>query len=149
MRFLLLIVLTISSFTVVAQNKKDVREADRLFKKEQYAEAMPMYRKFIDIDPSNMDYVYKFGGCMLMVTDKTDEALKLLLKAEKMGKKDEEISYFIGRAYEKKEQFNDAIMYYEKFSDSATKEDLKALKIKKRIKDCQKAQKALDKAKKE
>lgn len=124
-----------------AQKKKEVKEADRLFKNEQYEEALPLYRKFINMDANNIDYVYKYGGCLVMVTDQVDEALKMLLKAEELGKSDLEITYFIGRAYEKKEAYEQAIEYYERFSAVATKEDLKKLKVKKRIKQCKKAQK--------
>lgn len=122
-----------------AQDKKDVKEADKLFKKEQYAEALPLFKNFINMDPVNVDYVYKYGACVLMETNHTDEALKLLLKAEEMGKKDQEVAYFIGRAYEKKKDFEQAMTYYERFKLAATKEDIKNLKVKKRIKSCKKA----------
>lgn len=125
--------------TVLAQDKKDVKEADKLFKKEEYEKAMPMYRKFINMDANNIEHVWKYGSCMVMVTDDVDEALKYLLKAEEMGKKDEEIAYFIAKAYEKQEKYERAIDYYERFKDATTKEKTKKLKIKKRIRKCKKA----------
>lgn len=136
---MVLFVLMLTATMVMAQDKKDVREADKLFKAEEYEKALPMYRKFINMDAGNVDYVYKYGSCMVMVTDQTDEALKLLLKAEELGKKDEEIAYFIGRAYEKKKVYEKAIAYYERFNKAAGKEQLKQLKVKKRIKGCKKA----------
>ena len=125
-----------------SQDKKEVKEADKLFKGEEYEKCLPMYRKFINMNSNNVDYVYKYGSCLVMVTDKVDEALKFLLKAEESGKKDEEIAYFIGRAYEKKEDYEKAIDYYEKFNIAATKERSKQLKVKKRIKSCKKALKS-------
>ena len=122
-----------------SQNKKDVKEADKLFKQEEYEQALPMYRKFINMDANNVDYVYKYGSCLVMVSEKVDEALQYLLKAEELGKKDEEIAYFIGRAYEKKKDFEKAMSYYERFMDSASKEQIKQLKVKKRHKNCKKA----------
>mgnify|MGYP002621133481 CR=1 FL=1 len=135
---MLLIILLLGSASL-AQDKKDVKEADKLFKKEEYEKAMPMYRKFINMDANNIEHVWKYGSCMVMVTDDVDEALKYLLKAEKMGKKDEEIAYFIGRAYEKQEKYELAINYYERFIDATTKEETKKLKVKKRIRGCKKA----------
>jgi tetratricopeptide (TPR) repeat protein len=137
----IIVLFLFTGLTGFSQKKKEVKEADKMFKNEQYEEVLPLYRKFINMDANNMDYVYKYGGCLVMVTDKVDDALKLLLKAKEMGKNDGEISYFLGRAYEKKERYEEAISNYELFKISATKEDVKKLKVKKRIKACKKAQK--------
>ena len=134
-----LIIILLAPLLVCAQSKKDVKAADKLFKQEQYAEALPLFKNFINMAPANVDFVYKYGACVLMETNHTDEALKLLLKAEEMGKKDQEVAYFIGRAYEKNEKYEEAMAYYERFKLAATKEDVKNLKIKKRIKSCKKA----------
>ncbi|MBD3638414.1 MAG: tetratricopeptide repeat-containing protein [Crocinitomicaceae bacterium] len=139
MRLVGTIMLVFIGLTALGQKKKDVKEADKLFKKGLYEEAMPMYRTFINMDANNMDYVYKYGSCLVMVTDKTDEALKYLLKAEEMGKKDEDVAFFIGRAYEKKGEYEKALKYYERFKLATEKEEWKKLKVKKRMKACKKA----------
>lgn len=122
-----------------AQSKKEVKEADKLFKQEMYEEAMPMYQKFLTVDPTNADYAYKFGSCMVMLNKNNDKALEYLLAAEKQGKSDLEVAYFIGRAYENEQKFDKAITYYERFMEVADKEQVKEMKLKKRVKACKKA----------
>lgn len=141
MKSFLVFIALFSAFAGHAQDKKEVKEADKLFKEQQYKEALPLYKKFINMDANNVDYIYKYGCCVLMVTDKTDEGLQLLLKAEKLGKSDLEVAYFIARAYEKKQEFNKAISYYERFTAVASKEQLKNLKVKSHIKFCKKSAK--------
>lgn len=138
MKFLLLSFLLVTTAVTYGQKKKEVKEANKLFKQGEYTEAMPLFKKFINMDPTNVDYIYKYGGCAVMVTEHTDEALKYLLKAEELGKKDEEIAFFIGVGYEKKEEYQKAIDYFERFSAVASKDEVKNLKVKKRIKSCKK-----------
>lgn len=137
--FFILLLLFVSS--TYGQKKKEVKEANKLFKSEQYGEALPIFEKFISMDSNNPDYVYKYGACVLMTTDKTEQALKYLLFAEQEGKPDNEIAYFLGRAYEKLEDFEKALAYYERFKAAASKEEVKKLKVKKRIKSCKIAMK--------
>ncbi|MCB9223216.1 MAG: tetratricopeptide repeat protein [Crocinitomicaceae bacterium] len=142
MRSFFLSILWISFGTLGwAQSKEDVKEADKFFKQEMYEEAMPLYQKFLNIDPTNAEYAYKFGSCLVMLNKNNDKALEYLLAAKKQGKSDKEIAYFIGRAYENKGEFSKAVEHYEKFVEVADKEQVKALKIKKRIKSCKKSMK--------
>jgi tetratricopeptide (TPR) repeat protein len=142
MRYVAIITFMLIGLGSFAQSKKEIKEADKLFKKEMYEEAMPMYQKFINIDPTNSDYAYKYGSCAVMLNKNNEKALEYLLIARKGGKSDAEVGYFIGRAYENKEDYDNAILYYEKFMDAADKEQVKSLKVKKRVKACKKANKA-------
>ncbi|MEX1002940.1 MAG: hypothetical protein WDZ35_12555 [Crocinitomicaceae bacterium] len=133
--FLMLLMLTAAG----AQSKKEVKEAHKLFKSEQYAEAIALYEKFITIAPTNKNYAYKYGACLVMLNKNNEKALKYLLELENQGESDKKIAYFIGRAYENDGSFEKALNYYERFKDVADKEQIKKLKIKKRIRACKKA----------
>lgn len=142
MRYLVLALFIGFGIQSFSQDKKEVKEADKLFKQEMYEDAMPMYKKFLTIDPTNSEYAYKFGCCLVMLNKNNDKAIEYLLNAKKQGKTDSEVAYFLGRAYENNKDYDNAIQYYEKFAESADKERIKELKIKKRIKACKKAKKA-------
>ncbi|MEO9531004.1 MAG: hypothetical protein ABJG68_05815 [Crocinitomicaceae bacterium] len=118
---------------------QDLKKADKLFKAEQYAEALVIYKKHLDIDPTDMNAGYKYGACVVMLNKDNDKAIEMLTIAEKSGKSDKEIAFFMGRAYENKEDYAKALEYYERFSVAAEKEQLKKLKVKARIKACKKA----------
>lgn len=121
--------------------KKQMKEADKLFKQEQYQEALPLYKKIISIDPTDAQAGYKYGACVIMLNQSNEDALKYLLIAEKSGKSDKEIAYFIGKAYENKKDYKNAQLYYERFIQTADKDQIKKLKVKKSLKHCIKQQK--------
>lgn len=140
-KFILIGITLLISSTMFAQDlKKQMKEADKLFKQEQYEDASQLYKKIISIDPTDANAGYKYGACVIMLNQQNDDALKYLLIAEKSGKSDKEIAYFIGRAYENKEDYSKASAYYERFLAVADKEQIKKLKVKKRIKNCKKMQ---------
>jgi tetratricopeptide (TPR) repeat protein len=118
---------------------QDIKKADKLFKAELYEEAMVIYKKQLDIDPTNMNIGYKFGSCIVMLNKDNNMAIEMLIIAEKSGKTDKEIAFFLGRAYENKKEYAKALEYYERFKLAADKEQLKKLKVKTRIKACKKA----------
>jgi tetratricopeptide (TPR) repeat protein len=127
-----------SSFSF-AQSKEEIKEAGKLFKQEMYEEAMPLYKKFISIDPTNADYGFKYATCLVMLNKNNDQALTFLLHAEEQGETDAEVAFLIGRAYENKSDYIKAIEYYDRFIESTDKQQVKALKVKKRKKTCKKA----------
>ena len=131
-------------WSALSQSKEEVKQANKLFKQEAYEDAMPLYQKFLTIDPTNKEYAYKFGCCLVMLNKNNDKALEYLLAAKKQGKSDKEVAYFIGRAYENKGDYEKAVEQYEKFTEAADKEQIKQLKIKKRIKSCKKALKSAE-----
>lgn len=123
------------------QSQKELRKsADKHFKSGEYVDALPIYRELINLVPSNTTYCYKYGACVVMLNKNNEEALKYLLQAEKSGKSDKEVAFFIGKAYENKGNYEFAIDYYERFLAVADKEEIKKLKVKHALKSCRKMQ---------
>jgi tetratricopeptide (TPR) repeat protein len=139
MKTLIFIFLLVCAGGNYAQNvKPQMKEADKLFKNEQYEEALKEYKKLLTITPQDVDLNYKYGACVVMLNKDNKQALKMLLYAKEKGKTDKEVAYFIGRAYENDGQFDKAIEYYERFISVADKEQIKTLKVKASIKSCKK-----------
>lgn len=140
-KYILIVVTMMISSVMFAQDFKDqLKEADKLFKLEQYEEASKLYKKIISIDPTDANVGYKYGACVIMLNQSNDDALSYLLIAEKSGKSDKEIAYFIARAYENKKEYKKASAYYERFLEVADKNQIKQLKVKKHLKNCNKKQ---------
>ena len=136
--FLTIFLISISFLGSAQDFKKELKEANKLFKTEQYEEAQVKFQKLITIKPTDADIAYKLGACVVMSNKNNDEALKYLKAAEKSGKSDKEIAFFMGKAYENKKDYANALIYYERFTAVAEKAQLKKLKVKKSIKNCKK-----------
>lgn len=131
--------LILFSVTGFSQSVKEMsRTANKHFKKAEYANAKPLYEKLVSLDPSNTTYTYKYGACVVMLNNNNDQALKYLLYAEKNGKSDKEVAFFIGKAYENSGKYEEAVKYYERFLLVADNEEVKKLKVKKSLKSCKK-----------
>lgn len=134
-------ILVLVSFSVLGQSQKELQKtADKLFKDGQYEEAAPIYKKLINLVPTNVTYGYKYGSCIVMQNKNNKEALNYLLQAEKSGRSDKEVAFFIGKAYENQGDYDRAVDYYERFMEVAEKEELKKLKVKHALKTCKKLQ---------
>jgi len=121
----------LAAFNATAQySEQDLMdEANSLFDKGEFAEAMPLYSQLLSLNPTNAFYNYRFGATALYGdTEKKEEAVKFLKFA--VGKIDETDSwYFLGKAYHLNYQFEDALNAYEKFKSLASKKDLEGKNI--------------------
>jgi tetratricopeptide (TPR) repeat protein len=136
--FFVIFLLLIPFFGSAQDFKKELKEANKLFKSQEYSAAQKKYKKLLDIKPADVDLAYKYGACVVMTSPDNEQALKYLKHAEKSGKSDKEIAFFMGKAYENNKDYANAIVYYERFMAVADKEQLKNLKVKKCIKSCKK-----------
>ncbi|MFT4600460.1 MAG: tetratricopeptide (TPR) repeat protein [Arenicella sp.] len=135
---ILFLLLFIGASGLTQDFKKQLKQADKLFKSELYVEALDQYQKLLTIKPQDSDLAYKYGACVVMTNSNNEQALKYLLVAEKKGKSDKEIAFFVGKAYENQKDYKNAITYYERFQTVADRSQLKKLKVSKSIKSCKK-----------
>jgi len=73
--------------------------------------AMEAYNKALEIDPNHWEYVYGLGH-ELFTQGKVDESIKVLIAAEKMSKKPENVYWSLSMAYCKKKDGKKALDYY-------------------------------------
>ena len=136
----------LTAFSLKAQySEKDLlSEANALFEKHSYAEAMPLYAQLLSLHSTSPEYNYKYGATALYGdADKKEEAIKYLKYASSKAGIDVKCWYFLGRAYHLNYQFADAIKAYEKFMASADKKEVAALNIDREIEDCRNGQNLL------
>jgi hypothetical protein len=101
-------------------NQEELRkEAEKLFDKDEYAKAFPLFSQLLSLDQNNPNYAYKFGVCMLFSTAQKEKALPYLESASKKPDVEKEVFFYLGRAYHLNYKFNEAIQAYKKFKTLA------------------------------
>lgn len=111
-----------------------IEEANALFDKGEFADAMPLYSQLLSLNPTNPVFNYKYGATALFGdAEKKEEAVKYLKFSVGKPNVDDQSWYYLGRAYHLNYLFQDAISAYEKYktlaSNSAVEEKELDLKI--------------------
>ena len=115
-----------------------VKEADELFRNEEYVKAYEYYQTLLSNHRDNAQYSYRFGVCM-MYSDKRDKSkpIKYLEKAAKTQGIDIKVFYFLGRAYHQNYSFNEAEVNYKKYKNTAKSKVVAKYNIDRRIQECE------------
>jgi hypothetical protein len=97
--------------------------ADKLFEKEQYVEATPLYLHVLSLEPRNADLNFKYGACLLYNSHKKKEALRYLNYGVTDPNADPRAHYFRGRALHLDFQFEEAKKNYAQYLKKRGKPD--------------------------
>ncbi|NDV58709.1 M48 family metallopeptidase [Bacteroides sp. 519] len=104
-------------FAVVA-SAQSLDEARKMFLKGEYAQAKPVFKRYVKSQPANANYNYWYGVCALE-TGELDEAVPFLEMAHK--RKIQNAPLHLGKAYNKIYRFDEAIKMYEEYIDGLQK----------------------------
>src|SRR5690349_16394101 len=85
------------------------RQADKLFEKESYQEAMPMFSQLLSLYPKDPVYNYRYGVCLLMSGQDKTGAATYLETAAKAKEMDPDVHFYLGRSYMFMDHFTEAI----------------------------------------
>lgn len=113
----LLLLLTCFLFTA-GLSAQTLAEAQKLYAKEQYEKAKPVFRKYVKSQPTNGNYNLWYGVCCLK-TGYPTEAVKYLETAVK--KRITSGQLYLAQAYNNAYRFEDAIACYEEYIEALTK----------------------------
>lgn len=110
------------SFACMAQ-ADSVQRSEEYYKKGMDAfnfvsrtQATELFKKAIRANPKNAK-AYLMAGKSIMLSIKKNKSLYYFKEAYRLDQKiDEDIVFFIGQAYHYAEEFDSALMYYEKFN---------------------------------
>ncbi len=130
--------------------EKLAKEANTLFKADNFIEATPKYLQLLSLEPRNSLYNYRYGACLLYNQgntgqDKKSDALKYLKFAVTDTNVDPEAHYYLARAYHLNYYFDRAIRSYLTYKGLV--KDKTALKrdVDRQIEMCKNGQKLLSK----
>ena len=111
---LLLLILISVPYNFLSQTTdKLAKEANALFKAENFIEATPKYLQLLSLEPRSAFYNYRYGACLLFNSEKKPEALKYLKFSVTDAEVDPEAHYYLARAYHVNYYFDRAIRSYQ------------------------------------
>jgi len=128
---------------VFGQTEIELKEsAGKLFEKEQYVDATPIYLQLLSLNPKSSDYNFKYGTCLLFNSYHKIKAIRYLNYAVKQNGIDARAFYFYGKALHLNYQFKEAINYYKLYVSKREKRD-KRYNVEREIQMCKNGQKLL------
>ncbi len=122
---LLALVATLSSsVSSLAQTvSTSLKNANSLYKDDQFRNALPFYEEVLKAEPDNAEALYKSGICYLNRFSK-EKALENILKAyQKDSTVSKHIRYWMGRAYHLNYKFDEALESYTQYKSTLRKRD--------------------------
>jgi len=111
--FLLITFLTLST-SVSAQFGSRGKEfnyvdAEIFYKAKNYYDALPLYQLLLEKHPKVIEYRLKIGICHLNLTDSTKKAIEYIHGVHEKRPKEQDVLYYLGKAYALNYKFNLAI----------------------------------------
>jgi|GEM_PF-6425593 len=91
------------------------KQADKLFEKENYVEATPMYSQLLSLYAKDAGYNYRYGICLLMSGQDKTGAASYLEAAAKAKETDADVNFYLGRSYMFMDHYNEAISAFTLF----------------------------------
>ncbi len=85
-------------------------------KLKNYSDSIKYYEKYLECDPKNLSIIKRLAS-LYKQEDKIEEAIELLLKVK--GETDEYVCYLLGECYRSKKEYENALNYFQKISDSS------------------------------
>lgn len=139
--FFLFLLLTVNCFgQKVTEEQKE--RANELFENEQYVEATPLYLQILSLEPTEAEWNFKYGACLLYNAGEKQEALRYLKYGVNTEGTDERVFYFYGRALHLDYQFSAAKKYYQQYQSKRSKPD-KRYPVERELRMCDNGQKLL------
>ncbi|OYT16722.1 MAG: hypothetical protein B7C24_06385, partial [Bacteroidetes bacterium 4572_77] len=138
----MLVYLVFTSITSCAQAKYESNEelqkgAQKLFEKEQYVEAFPLYSQLLSLKPDDANLSYRFGVCLLY-SDRSDTYAPISYMKKAIGKiQDPDLYYHLGFAHHVNYYFPAAISYYKEYKTKAGEKTKASFEIDRKIDMCQ------------
>ncbi|HSH52055.1 MAG TPA: hypothetical protein VK982_10075 [Bacteroidales bacterium] len=116
-------------FTLNAQEQNASSELNELktayinFKQGNYSDAYRYFKKMLEMYPKDPTYNYYTGICFLHIDNNPDKALGALRYASTQDVPDD-VYFYLGLAYHRNYQFNEALKSYLWFQERATKKQV-------------------------
>ncbi len=123
-------------FSSTAQTPEQIRElADIYFKHGKYQDAVNEYLKYQKEQPKDYSIKYKAGACFFELGD-LKQAEQYLSFAATRKESDKMTWFYLGRLYQDKMQFREAIRYYKRYISETSKGKGERATAKHYIKQC-------------
>lgn len=119
-------------------------KAEENFSEKNYIDALYDFKRLYEFDQQNVYYKLMTGICYSYTPEEKEKSITLLEEVKRENKEQEQINYYLGRAYAANYQFDKAINQFNQFLEKAKAEDVEEKKIAERmIKNSRNAKKIL------
>lgn len=115
--------LTAISQDVSKQHQPIVKSANNMFDSKEYDSAKKNFSQLISFYPKNAEFNYKFGACNVMLGGDPEASITHLTFAIASGF-EKDAKYYLGRAYHRNYDFNEAILAFQKYKMTASKDEV-------------------------
>ncbi len=120
---LILITLLSSGLTKAQDISSSLKQANSLYKDDQFRNALPFYEEVLKSQPDHAEALFKSGVCYLNRFSK-EKALENILKGfQKDSTVNKHIRYWMGRAYHLNYKFDEALVSYTIYKSTLRKRD--------------------------
>jgi tetratricopeptide (TPR) repeat protein len=122
-----------------AGNIRQIRDsAQENFDRGDFRAALAKYRSLTGLENNNILYKYYAGRCLVELNEELDEAIELLYGPSRNNGPQDAI-FYLGKAYMRSYDFQEAINCFEKYDMTASRQDRKMLDVKRLIETCRSA----------
>ncbi len=136
---LIIPILLIATYGFGQASKAKVKKANKLFNKEFYRDAVPLFEEICTSEPSNNEFKYKKAVCYLNSYRKV-EALKLLKEVENDAPTaSRHLQFWLGRADHLDYEFEDAIVHFQIYEKTLRNKDSRRQDVELYIQQCRNA----------
>lgn len=111
-------------------------QAEKFFKDDDFASALPLYSQLLSLYPGDPNYNYKFGVCLLYATENKEKPLSYLIFGVGKEGVEEEAYYHLGRAFHLNYRFDEAIVQYSLYKNKAGSKAAAKLDVDRQIAMC-------------
>jgi len=129
------------SVSVQGQNNykslDDVKKnAEKLFSARDYVKATPLFSQLLSNYPKDPNYNYKYGVCVLYTNRDRSRCIKYLEFASRNVKMDNDVYYYLGKAYHLNLRYDDAVAAFTKYKEKARSGDVEKRGVDAEIQAC-------------
>ncbi|MCX6292220.1 MAG: hypothetical protein NT126_10720 [Bacteroidetes bacterium] len=115
------------------------KQAERKYGNNDYPGALPLYSQLLSLYPKNPEYNFHYGVCLLLSSHDKAASVSYLETATKFPKLDEEVFFYLGKAYMLTGSFNEALAAFDQFKKRAGSGKIKKLDVDLLISNCKNA----------
>ena len=132
-----LLFLGLGGFSQTVNGKKtEIEDAHEHFNNSNFLMAIPIYKVELKKDPDNKKIKYKLGICYLHTRINYSQAITYLEDYSRESKADDDVWYYLGRAYQLNNKLAEAITAFQKYKGLKPK---RAIEIDRYIEQCDNA----------
>lgn len=117
------VLLSSFAFSQVAPSIKNpqIEDANEHFSHNNFLMAIPIYKALLKNDPKNAKIKYSLGICYLNTRVNREEAITYLLESSKDAKLDDDVWFYLAKAYHLNNRLDEAIETFEKYKKEKPK----------------------------